>query len=203
MKQLKCADLRGGDLMLKAADGSLIARAISMAEKLRGQANPAIVHAGLMFDGTYIIEALENGIAASDLRIQNRTFGYLVHRPKSGWLSRGAAACAKMMFDVHQRNGSMKYNFPLTAIAPGSMGKPASRTAMDRLLDDLLRGRGHPFYCSQFAVYVYQFVAEQNGISAATLFHGNDARISPSTLASLLQGNPWFEEAGYVMPNER
>ena len=66
-----------------------------------------------------------------------------------------------------------------------------------------LKGRGHRLYCSQFVVYTFQFVAEQNNIPPARFFNANDARVSPSNLASLLQGNPNFREAGYLMPNQR
>ncbi len=93
-------------------------------------------------------------------------------------------------------HGAIKYNFPLTAIAPGGMGKPKTSGTMDRLLDGFLNGRGHRLYCSQF-------VAEQNNIPPARFFNANDARVSPSNLASLLQGNPNFREAGYLMPNQR
>jgi len=203
MKQLKCIDLKGGDVMLKISDGSIFSKVISASERLRGQLNPSVVHAGVMFDGVYIIEALENGISGSDLRVQDRTFGYMVYRPTVDSLARGAATCAKMMFDINTTNGTVKYNFPLTAIGPGGMGKAMTASAMSRMFDGLLEGRGHRLYCSQFVVWVYQFVARQNGISGAELFSASDAKVSPSNLASLLQGNPWFRELGYVMPNQR
>jgi len=71
------------------------------------------------------------------------------------------------------------------------------------LLDRILAGKGHPFFCSQFVVYVYQFVAEQNGMRGAQWFNLNDAKVSPSVLASKLQGSPFFTEVGYMMPNAR
>ena len=203
MNQLLCADLKGGDILLKVSDGSIFSKVISLSERLRGQLNPLITHAGVMFDKTYIIEALEHGISGSDLRVQDRAFGYMVYRPAADFIARGAATCAKMMFDIHQTNGTMKYNFPLTAIAPGGMGKPKTSGTMDRLLDGFLNGRGHRLYCSQFVVYTFQFVAEQNNMPPARFFNANDARVSPSNLASLLQANPNFREAGYLMPNQR
>jgi hypothetical protein len=74
---------------------------------------------------------------------------------------------------------------------------------MDALLDALLKGRNHDFFCSQFVVYVYQLAAYQSGMQAKTLFNISDAKVSPSVLASLLQANASFQEAGYMMPNER
>ena len=52
-------------------------------------------------------------------------------------------------------------------------------------------------------VYVFQFVAEQNGIPAASLFAASDAKTSPSNLATRLQGHAFFTEAGYLAPGER
>ena len=108
-----------------------------------------------------------------------------------------------MIFDIHQQQGTVGYNFAglPASVLPG--GTPVSASAMDRLLDDILHGRGHRFYCSQFVTYVYQFVAEQNQIDVARVFNMSDARVSPSTLGSLLQNNPWFTEAGYMLPRER
>ena len=189
--------------MLKVSDGSIVSKAICASERLREQLNPSIVHAGVMFDGTYVIEALQNGISGSDLRMQNRTFGYMVYRPTLDSLARGAAAFAKMMFDINSTAGTVKYNFPLTAIAPGGTGIPMTASAMSRMFDGLLKSRGHRLYCSQFVVWLYQFVAEQNGVTGSELFSAGDAKVSPSNLASLLQGNPWFRELGYLMPNER
>ena len=52
-------------------------------------------------------------------------------------------------------------------------------------------------------MYVYQFVAEQNHIAASQIFKADDAKVSPSTPASLLQTNRWFTEIGYLMPGAR
>ena len=82
-------------------------------------------------------------------------------------------------------------------------GGPATHTAMDSTLDKIVEGRTHRFFCSQFVVYVFQFVAEQNGIPAASYFALRDGKISPSTLASMLQSSTMFTEARYMMPGER
>jgi len=204
MKQLSTRDLNPGDVMLKASDGSVLSKAISAGQNLRGQLNPQIVHAGLMFDSTYIIEAQGSGVSANDLRVQNKKYGYLVYRPVRSNFGQGAGTCAKVMFDIQSRNKNLQYNL-LGAIGSlfGRPGDAMTAVGMDNLLDRILAGKGHAFFCSQFVVYVYQFVAEQNGVSAAQLFSLNDAKVSPSVLASKLQGSASFTEVGYMMPNER
>lgn len=204
MQQLKTRDLKPGDLMLKASDGSILSKVISFGQNLVGQLNPQIVHAGVMFDNTYIIEAQGSGVSANDLRVQNLKYGYLVYRPARTNFGQGAGTCAKVMFDIQMRNKNLKYNL-IGAIGSifGGHGRATTPADMDSLLDRILAGKGHPFFCSQFVVYVYQFVAEQNGVPAAQLFNLNDARVSPSVLARKLQGSPFFKEAGYMMPNQR
>jgi len=204
MKQLKTRDLQPGDVMLKASDGSILSKAISLGQNLRGQLNPQIVHAGVMFDNTYIIEAQGSGVSANDMRVQNAHYGYMVYRPTRSNFGRGAGTCAKIMFDIQTRNKNLQYNLR-GAIGSlfGRSGNAMTAAGMDSLLDRILAGKGHPFFCSQFVVYVYQFVAEQNGVPASLLFSMNDAKVSPSVLASKLQGSSYFEEAGYMMPNER
>ncbi len=190
--------------MLKVNSGALLARIISFAQSLVGQANSQIVHAGLMFDHRFIIEAQGPGLISNDLMVGDLPYGYLVFRATQESLAEGIGTCAKLMFDIQGQQRTLKYNFrglPGAVFAP--RGRPRSAAGMDQLLDDILSGRGHPFFCSQFVIFVIQFVAEQNGISASQIFDGNDARISPSRLASLLQANRWFEEVGYLLPYER
>ncbi|MGH9859635.1 MAG: hypothetical protein ACRD5F_06390 [Candidatus Acidiferrales bacterium] len=74
---------------------------------------------------------------------------------------------------------------------------------MDELLDRILAGKDHPFFCSQFVVYVYQFVAEQCGLPGASLFNMADAKVAPSRLYTHLKGHAMFREAGYLLPKER
>ncbi len=204
MQQLKTRDLSPGDVMLKASDGSILSKAISFGQNLVGQLNPQIVHAGVMFDNTYLIEAQGSGISANDLRVQNRKCGYLVYRHARSNFGQGAGTCAKIMFDIQMRNKNLKYNL-IGAIGSlfGGRGNAMTPADMDSLLDRILAGKGHPFFCSQFVVYVYQFVAEQNGVPAAQLFNLNDAKVSPSVLARKLQGSAVFNEVGYMMPNQR
>ena len=67
-------------------------------------------------------------------------------------------------------------------------------------------GRGQvcqPFFCAPFVVYVYQWAAQQSGISPEAVFSLSDAKATPSLLASKLIGNSYFSEEGYMLPNER
>jgi hypothetical protein len=201
--QMRCRDLRAGDIMLKVADGTVLSKAIELGQRLVRGANPEVVHAGLMFDSTFIVEAQGAGISANDLRVQNLPYGYYVFRCVDGNMAAGAGTCAKMMFDIHARGRNLGYS---VAGAVGSLfgqGRATTPAEMDALLDRILTGRGHRFFCSQFVAYVYQFVAEQNGKPATAVFNLSDAKVSPSTLAALLGNHGLFREAGYLMPRER
>jgi hypothetical protein len=201
--QLRCRDLRPGDIMLKVSDGSAVSGAIQLGQRLVGGANPQVVHAGVMFDSTYIVEAQGAGIIANDLRVQDQRYGYHVFRCTNSSMAAGAGTCAKLMFDIHARGKNLGYSVPGAVGSLFGRGRAASRDQMDDLLDRILAGRGQRFFCSQFVVFVYQFVAEQNGMSASAMFNLSDAKASPSTLASALSGRALFTEAGYVMPNAR
>lgn len=202
--QLRCRDLRAGDVLLKVSDGSLVSTAIQLGQSLSGGANAHVVHAGVLFDPTYVIEAQGAGIVAHDLRVQNRGFGYYVFRSTNPSVAQGAGTCAKLMFDIHQRGKNLDYGL-LGAVGSlfGGGGRPASRGDMDALLDRILAGRNHQFFCSQFVVFVYQFVAEQCGLAAAAMFNFADAKVPPTTLAATLARHPTFTEAGYLLANER
>jgi hypothetical protein len=202
--QLRCRDLSAGDVLLKVSDGSILSRAIQTGQSLVGGKNPGVVHAGVMFDSTYIVEAQGPGISANDLRVQNKSYGYYVYRCKKPNMAQGAGTCAKMMFDIHQRSGNLGYALG-GAIGSlfGGRGRAATPEQMDSLLDRILDGRNQTFFCSQFVVYVYQFVAEQCGVPAANLFRTSDAKMHPSALAASLSRHSLFEEAGWLFPNER
>ena len=205
MNQLLCKDLRPGDLLLKFNSGSATNKIIALGQAARGQLNPEVVHAGVMFNQTYIVEASGGGIHASDMRVQNASFGYLVYRPTNASVAEGAGTCAKIMFDIHKTRGNLTYSIPgaVGSLFPSGAGGPATRDEMDATLDRILEGRTHQFFCSQFVVYVFQFVAEQNRIPAMSYFAIRDGKVSPSTLASMLQTSGVFREAGYMMPGER
>ena len=204
MQQLFCRDLRPGDLLLKLDSGTFTGKLIVFGQKLAGQANTSMVHAGIMFDNAFVIESQGHGIVANDMRMKNKPNGYLVFRPKLPALGQGAATAAKLLFDIHQRQGSMKYSFTGALGSLFSNSKnPKSADEMEKLLDRVLDGKSSRFFCSQFVVYTYQFAASQSGMSPAAVFPVRDADVSPSELASLLARSGAFGEIGYLMPNER
>jgi hypothetical protein len=208
--QLRCRDLAPGDILLKVRvdKGSwsswLISHGIQLGQRATGRQNVHITHAGVLFEKTFIIEALSAGISASDLRVQNLTYGYQVFRCANADMAAGAGTCAKMMFDINQNRGSLPYTVPgAFRSLLGSSGRPPTPGEMNGLLDRILEGKGQSFFCSQFVTYVYQFVAEQSGVAARKVFNVSDAKVPPATLATALVGHPLFQEAGYLFPGER
>jgi len=202
--QLRCRDLRAGDVLLQLSSGSIAGKAIQWGQKVIVGANWEYVHAGIMFDSTYFIEALWQGIDANDLRIKNKEYGYHVFRCRNLAVASGAGTCAKMMFDIQKQGHTVPYSTS-KAIASifGKPGSPSTPSQMDDLLDAILHGRHHSFFCSQLVVYVYQFVATQCGLAASSLFSVSDAKASPSVLATKMKTSALFSEAGYLKGNER
>jgi hypothetical protein len=159
---------------------------------------------GSCFDPTYIIESSGPGLVANDIRVQNAAYGYLVFRPKNARMAAGAGTCAKMMFDIHCRNQNMTYSLGGAIMSLFGRDRGSlSRSDFDALFEQIISGSKHQYFCSQFVVYIYQFVAEQLNIPARTVFPYLDAKVSPSKLAMDLAGNSNFSEAGYLMPHER
>lgn len=201
---MRCSDLRGGDILIQYGAGSVVGKLITFGQWARGQKQASLVHAGVMFDNHYMIQALGAGISGTDIRVQDANYAYEVYRATRPNLATGAATCAKMMLDIHAAHGTMKYS---VMGAVGSLvGSSSVKTAtgMDRLLSDILGSKGHPFFCSQFVVYVYQFVAEQNGMKGSLLFNAGDTKISPAALASSLDRNTaFFKHVGDLKPGER
>jgi hypothetical protein len=204
-RQLTCKDLRAGDILLKVDDGSLLGGAIKLGQSMVGGKNARVIHAGIMFDKHFSIESQGSGVSANDIRVQNKKYGYHVFRPNNANLGQGAGTCAKMMFDIHKAHGSMKYSIggAIGSLFSRGSGKPVTPGDMDALLDRILAGRNSGFFCSQFVVYVYQFVAEQNGMPASSCFNYSDAKAPPTLLAASLVRNSTFTEVGYLLPNER
>ena len=199
-----CRELRPGDIMLQFTSGSVAARLISFGEWAKGQDHSSVIHAGIMFDSPYIIEALGGGILASDLRVQDRKYSYAVYRPVNDKLASDAAVCAKRMFDAHGKNKNLGYS-TLGAIGSllGRAGHAGSANNSEQLVSKILSGRSHPFFCSQFVVCVYQFAATRRGMSPASIFAMNDAKVAPSLLATTLATNTQFRNVGVMSPQER
>jgi len=222
MEPLRCRDLAPGDVMLKVVDQAPLSIGIASLQALANAAKPHIVHAGVMFDRTYIIEAAGEGIRANDLRVQNKGITYTVYRCVRVDLAQGAATCAKMLFDIHQvrrtpheiRLGSKRFRWktggPLSYSAGGALmslagpgGAAATPTEMDDLLTDILAGKVHRFFCSHFVVYVYQFVGVQCGLPAASVFPDAAATMDPSALAGTLEVHAFFNPVGVMVPGVR
>ncbi len=204
MEQLFCRDLKPGDILLKMATGSLTHKIIQLGQRLTGQANAFLAHAAIALDTQFAIEAQSVGVTANHLAMKNKDCGYLIYRCTNPALGRGAATAAKLLLDINQSGGKLSYNVKgVFTSAFGANPPPKTAEEIDVLLDRVLGGRGHPFFCSQFVAFVYQLAAVQSGSTAASVFPLSDTKVSPSLLASLLQGNPHFREVGYMMPNER
>jgi hypothetical protein len=190
-------ELRPGDILCQFATGSWAGRIIAFGQALTRHHHSNIVHVGVMFDDTYCVEALNKGIRARDLRIQNRALHYLVFRPVNRNLAQGAADCANMMLKINAAQKTLPYN--LTGAVGSIFGKgtaPMTPAAMDLLLDRILSGKNHPFFCSQFVVFLYQFVAEQNGLPATSLLNLPDPKVSPALLTTFLDTSANFKLAG-------
>ncbi|MBP1599631.1 MAG: hypothetical protein H6R26_3408 [Proteobacteria bacterium] len=222
MEPLRCRDLAPGDVMLKVIDNTLLSIGIASLQALWMAAKPHIVHAGVMFDKTYIIEAAREGIRGNDLRVQNKNIAYLVYRCTRPDMALGAANCVKMLFDIHQRRttrheikigskrwrwktgGPLSYNLggALKSLA-GPSGSASTPTEMDDLLTDILEGKSRPFFCSHYVVYVFQFVGVQCRLQPSEVFEDAAATIHPSALAGKLEANPYFNPVGIMLPNVR
>ena len=204
MTHLLCRDLKPGDILLKMATTSFTHKIIQAGQRLAGQPNAFLGHAAIALDTQFCIEAQASGVSANHLAQQNKACGYIVFSPNNAALGKGAATGAKLLFDIHQSHGSMKYGALQAAGSLfGGPGHAKTSGDMDALLTKVLSGKGQPFFCSQFVVYVYQWAAQQSGISPQAVFGLSDAKATPSLLASKLIGNSYFSEYGYMLPNER
>ncbi len=197
-------DLKAGDIMCQFVTNSLAGAAIALGQALTLHRNAGIVHAGILFDDTYIIEALNKGIRAADLRIQDRKLAYAVYRATNPMLARGAADCANMMLKINAAQKTLSYD------VKGAVGSifgggtfPKTPAEMDQLLDRILSGKDNPFFCSQFVVYVYQFVAEQSGMAAASIINLSDPKVPPAKLKTFLDGSPNFKYVGELPAGAR
>jgi hypothetical protein len=201
--QLTCRHLEPGDVLLKLNAGNAVNTIIELAQRAIGSEFPEVVHAGVMFDPHYIVEASGVGVHANDLRVQNAAFEYVVYRCTSPAIAAGAATYAKILLDIHAEQHSVKYNLlgAIKSLVAGT-GKASSRAQMDSRMDAMLAGRNRPNFCSQFVVATYQFAAEQNGKGAATVFDAFDA-VPPSRLLSMLRRTQSFRQVGYLAKNAR
>jgi hypothetical protein len=201
-RQLRCADLAAGDIMLQFNQNNVTGKLIAFGQAMVGDKNTEIVHAGVMFDRSYMIEAVSRGISGADLRVQNKALAYRVYRPRNRALGTTEGNVVKFLFDHHQSHKSMPYS---VAGAIGSLGQSKSMSAshVDKLMNDIFQLKPTAFYCSQFVVMSYQLAAAQMGVSPKSVFALDDTRMPPSRLASYCQQSAAFECIGYMAPNER
>jgi hypothetical protein len=227
-KQLRCRDLQPGDIMLKAKDSEFLSKLIFGAQVVSGGEDPYIVHVGIMFNQSQIIEAQSNGLMINNLRGKNNDYSYVIFRCNRTDVAGGAATCAKVLFDIHRqgqtqsaprrpglkhlperRGGPMRYSHfgAVGSLLQTGSGAASTPTEMDQLLTDVLEGKTHRFFCSHFVVYVYQFVAAQlqiqNAIFPTAQFTGafptSAAKIHPSHLATKLrEAVGLFTQQGYM-----
>jgi hypothetical protein len=200
---MKCRDLQSGDIMVQQSLGNVPGKLIAFGQFMTGHANTEMIHAGIMFDSSFIVEALGGGILASDLRVQNVKCGYHVYRSRKPDLGTIAGNLAKLLFDLHGTNKNLSYSISGAVKSIGS-ARPAKSTGdLDGVLDQIFEGKSSPFFCSQFVVVTYQAAGGQIGMSPKTVLPLDDARVSPARLASMLDASPNFDLVGFVLPNQR
>src|ERR1700744_2318712 len=146
-KQLRCADLAGGDIMLQYNQGNVAGKLIAFGQAMVGDKSSEIVHAGVMFDKSYMIEALMQGISGSDLRVGNKGMAYRVYRPRNRMLATTESNVVKFLFDHHQSHGSMPYSWGGAVGAIGA-ARPMSADGVDKMLDDIFKLKPTAFFCS-------------------------------------------------------
>jgi hypothetical protein len=207
--QLFGRDLQSGDILLQVNTGTVVQQAIRLGQKAMGSGNEELIHAGILFDNRYLIESAGKGIGAADIYLQDKPYAYQVYRASNPALAGGAATCAKIFMDIHARTGGMPYSVKgAVASIFKTSGAALSRDQMEVAFDELISdkrggGKNHPFFCSQFVVFIFQFVAEQNNIAGGKVFPFKDGSVPPGVLASNLKTNPLFREAGYMLANQR
>jgi hypothetical protein len=178
--QLRCRDLRPGDVLLEVSDGSRIAHPSETDDGAAALPDAPLIGAGILSDSVRLIEAQGDNITAGDLRIRYLRGSYLVFRCMNAELATGAAACADGM-------------------ARGLAGSPSIQDLRERVRT----ARNQRFFCARLIVYAYQFVAAQREMPIPTFFTDADASVAPSFLAGALTRNPLFRQVGYVLAGQR
>ncbi len=203
LKQLHCTDLRGGDIMLKILDvNSKFNRQIGRVQQLRGYSNYNIVHAGIMEDTACIIEAEESGLEEQSLLEKNIHVSYIVYRANNPKMAEEVTREAQLLYYTHLQRKSVRYNKLGLLPSLFGRGKPKSAKKMKKIYHKIISGRNNPMFCSQFVVYLYQWIAEQLGISAKEIFDRNDSKVPPAKLAEMLENNTFFTEVGYIIRDD-
>lgn len=193
-RQIYRRSLHAGDIALECHAGSATHWIITAGQALSG-AERWIVHAGLIArDRRSIIEAVKPHLRRVQL---DSHADYLVYRSRNGALALGAAECAEMLIGA---NNQVPYYTKGTITSLVGRAGPKSDTDFDSIIDKLFSGGDHALFCSQLVVFVYQFVARQNGIPAEHVFNFADTRANPAFLAKSLAARPGqFEFVGHLV----
>lgn len=204
-RQLFIQDIRPGDIMLKVVHyHQTYSRRIERAQRWLGFENHCVTHVGVMKDQVNIIESESSGLEQHSLLEKRAKIAYLVYRPTNSMMAEAGAAAATLFYEAHMAQNTVRYNywdlFPSVLFWPG---KPKSAKEMQDVYDNIMHGKNHSMFCSQFVAFVYQWVGTQMGIPAEQIFNADDKRIPPARLATFLQSNPHFKEVGYMIGNER
>lgn len=203
LKQLYCKDLKGGDVMLKILDvNSKFNRQIGRVQRFRGYSNYNIVHAGVMEDTTCIIEAEKSGLEEQSLLEKNAHVSYIVYRANNPKMAEDVARGAQLLYYIHLQRRSVRYNKYGLLPSLFGRGKPKSAKEMRKIYQKITNGQNSPMFCSQFVVYLYQWIAEEMGIPARDIFDRDDSKVPPAKLAEMLQCSTYFTEVGYMVGNE-
>ena len=189
--------------MLQESLGNAAGKLISFGQAKVGQANANFVHAGIMYDTTYILEALGAGIASNDIRIGTRACGYTVYRPRDQKLATIAANFGKLLFDSHGARHKLNYSVLGAIKSLGSEKSPKTVSEVDKMVDKIFGSQGKSFFCSQFVVVTYQIAGGQIGLPPAAVFSLDDGAVSPARLETMLQSSHMFNHVGDMVPNTR
>lgn len=175
--QLRCQDLRPGDVLLELSDGAAATRLATDASD--GLPDVPVIGAGILSRPDTLIAAQGEGIFAGDLRIRFLRSYWVVFRCLNGEMAARAGASA------------------------GRLAGGATGGGVDDLRERILEARNRRYFGSQLVVYVYQFAAAQFATPVPTFFNGGDAKASPSFLAAALGRNPLFQLTGYLLAGQR
>lgn len=195
MNQIYVQALKPGDILLEMFEVTATHIVISAGQFFSG-ANRNVVHAGLIArDGRRIIEAVKPTIRRVPLAHAN----YVVYRANFRNLALGAAECAEMLIPASRR---IPYNTLGTVRSLVGEGEAKSDRDFDSLIGRIFTGGNHELFCSQFVVFVYQFVARQNGFPAAYAFGFSDEKANPAYLAKVLAKSTSFALVGLLKKGE-
>lgn len=197
--------LEPGDVLLKYGDGSFVSKAIAFFTR------SDFSHAALVADTRHeVVEAIGEGISRKDLLTDNFHYEYEVFRCRHVALAEGAANAADLIVEVNDSRDrrAAKYNFGGLAkygfrAATGVSTAVRTDASFEQCLGEMLNGGGKKFYCSQFVVYCYHWVARQLNLNPADVLNTGDRVTSPEKLYQTLRANRHFGHIGRMVREVR